>query len=72
MDDQPQLKPGPKEVGRPPKPGGPRKHLHAEVPAPLLALLKQDAKAEKVPLCDRLAEILASHYSAQEAMPKAS
>ena len=69
MDDQPQ--PAARKAGRPPKPGR-RAELHAWVASPLVELLKQDAKAKDVPLGDRLTEILASHYSRQEAMPKAS
>jgi hypothetical protein len=69
MDDQP-ASAAPSKAGRPPKPG--RKQVHVWVPDALVDLLKRDAAAQQVPLGDRLAEILASHYSRQEAMPKAS
>jgi hypothetical protein len=54
--------------GRPPKPGQ-RARIHAWVPQGLADLLRADADAEDIPLSDRLAEILATHYSRQEAMP---
>ncbi len=49
--------------GRPPRPG--RARLHALVPRPLIELLDSDAKADGMPMCDKLAEILAAHYSGQ-------
>jgi hypothetical protein len=47
--------------GRPPKPG--RVRVNALVPAPLVALLADDAKANGIAKSDRLAEILAAWYS---------
>jgi hypothetical protein len=68
MDDQPQQ--AGRKAGRPPKPG--RSEVHVLVPAALVELLKQDASSQHISMGDRLAEILASHYSRQEAMPRAS
>jgi hypothetical protein len=68
MDEQ--LHQAARKPGRPSKPG--RKEVHAWVPDKLVELLRADADAQDVPLSDRLAEILASHYSKQGAMQKAS
>jgi hypothetical protein len=58
---------GHRKAGRPPKPG--RSQVHAWVPDVLVELLKRDAAKQQVTLGDRLTEILAAHYSRQEAMP---
>jgi hypothetical protein len=70
MHDHPQQ--AASRAGRPRKAGGPRKRVADWVPAALVELLEQDAAAQHVSRADRLAEILASYYSRQEAMPKAS
>jgi hypothetical protein len=62
-----------KKIGRPPKPGGPRKRLTFELPISLIAALDAYAEQHGMHKVDFIGEVLADRlgvpYTTQEGLP---